>query len=68
MPVPAEASAVGHLVQGAERRQDAALVSFHHVSVLDHLVQDDVDSVQVEHDLKTGAESKEITTANRKNT
>lgn len=45
-------SAVGHLVQGAERCQDAAPVGLHHVSVLDHLIQDDVDSIQVEHDLK----------------
>lgn len=45
-------SAVCHLVQGAERRQDAAPVGLHHVSVLDHLIQDNVDSVQVEHDLR----------------
>lgn len=45
-------SAVGHLVQGAQRRQDAAPVGLYNVSVLDHLVKDDVDSVQVEHDLK----------------
>lgn len=45
-------SAVGHLVQGGERREDAALVRLHDVSVLDHLVQDDVHSVQVEHDLR----------------
>lgn len=48
---PPGASAVGHLVEGSERREDAALVGLHDVSVLDHLVQDDVDSVQVEHDL-----------------
>lgn len=45
------ASAVGHLVQGAERRQDPTPVGLYHVAVLDHLIQDDVDSVQVEHDL-----------------
>lgn len=45
------ASAVCHLVKGVERCKDAALVCLHNVSVLDHLVQDDVDSVQVEHDL-----------------
>lgn len=44
-------SAVGHLVDGGERSEDAALVRFYDVSVLDHLVQDDVNSVQVEHDL-----------------
>ena len=48
--------AVGHLVEGCERRQDAALVGFYDVSVLDHLVQDDVDSVQVEHDLRRRVE------------
>ena len=51
-------SAVGHLVEGGERRQDPALVGLHDVSVLDHLVQDDVDSVQVEHDLVTSQGNK----------
>lgn len=45
-------SAVGHLVQGAERCQDAASVGLHHVSILDHLIQNNVDSVKVEHDLR----------------
>lgn len=47
-------SAVNHLVQGSEWRQDATFVGLHHLSVLDHLVQDDVDSIQVEHDLLAG--------------
>lgn len=47
-------SAVNHLVQGSEWRQDATFVGLHHLSVLDHLVQDDVDSIQVEHDLSAG--------------
>lgn len=51
-------SAVGQLVQGAERRQDAVPVGLHHVSVLDHLIKNDVDSVQVEHDLKMAAQVK----------
>lgn len=46
-----ESSAVNHLVQRGERRQDATLVGLHDPSVLDHLIQDDVDSIQVEHDL-----------------
>lgn len=46
-------SAVGHLVKGGERRKDAAFVCLNDVSILDHLVQDDVNSVQVEHDLTT---------------
>lgn len=50
-PCSLQPSAVGHLVERGERRQDAALVGFHDVSVLDHLVQDDVNFVQVEHDL-----------------
>lgn len=53
LPVGFWASAVGHLVEGGERCEHAALVRLHDVSVLDHLVQDDVDSVQVEHDLMT---------------
>lgn len=44
-------SALGHLVQGSQRRQDATFVGLHHLSVLDHLIQDYVDSIQVEHDL-----------------
>lgn len=52
VPSHARASSVlGHLVEGGERREDAALVGLDDVPVLDHLVQDDVDSVQVEHDL-----------------
>lgn len=44
-------SAVSQLVQSSQRGQDAAFVGLHNLPVLDHLVQDDVDSVQVEHDL-----------------
>lgn len=51
-------SAVGHLVEGSERSEDPALVGLHDVSVLDHLVQDDVNSVQVEHDLTTSHRNK----------
>ena len=43
--------AVSQCVQRAERGQDAGVVGLHHVAVLDHLVQDDVDLVHVEHDL-----------------
>lgn len=56
---PWRPSAVGHLVEGGERRQHAALVRLHDVSVLDHLVQDDVDPVQVEHDLTAAPTVKE---------
>lgn len=48
---PRASSVLGHLVEGGERCEDAALVGLDDVPVLDHLVQDDVDSVQVEHDL-----------------
>lgn len=44
-------SPIHHLVDGGERSEDAALVRLHDVAVLDHLVQDDVNRVQVEHDL-----------------
>lgn len=45
------ASAIGHLVDGGERSEDAALVCFNDAAVLNHLVQDDVNRVQVKHDL-----------------
>lgn len=45
------ALAVGHLVQGVEWGQDVALVGLHNSPVLDHLVQDNVNAVQVEHNL-----------------
>lgn len=44
-------SALGQLVQGSQRCQDATFVGLHDLPVLDHLIQDDVDSIQVEHDL-----------------
>lgn len=46
-----QSSAVNHLVQSSERCQDATFVGLHDLPVLDHLIQDDVDSIQVEHDL-----------------
>lgn len=58
-----KASTISHLVEGSERCEHATLVCFHNVSVLDHFIQDDVDSVQVEHDLKMRGGVKETKNA-----
>lgn len=55
-------STISQLVEGSKRCEYATLVCFHDVSVLDHFIQDDVDSVQVEHDLKMRGGVKETKT------